>query len=310
MDSDDSLVRLQADDATVRRLAVLELADLEDEEYLPALSAALARDPDAEVRAEAARVLAGWDRAEVVDALAAALLDSEPRVRELAAQSLSELKDPSVGARLLPYARHEQAFVRASALHAMRELRIPEAAEPAEAALEHADPSVRREGVSVLGWLRHGPALPRLAALARNDDDVEVRRIAIGALGFADASVLSALLSALEDEAWIVREEAATTLAKLRLSEALPALCAAMDDPYWQVRVRAARALGRLADPRALEPLLLALAHEVSNLRKEAAIALGELGDLRARPALEASASDADPEVRKAVRVALTRLAA
>ena len=113
---------------------------------------------------------------------------------------------------------------------------------------------------------------------------------------------------ALGDAAWMVREEAAQTIGKLRLAPAVGELVQAMADDYWQVRVKAARALGLLKAAAALPALVEALQHPVSNLRKEAAIALGEIGDTRAIAPLEAALADPDPDVRKLARLALTAI--
>ncbi len=306
--------RLVSPDAEIRRVALLDFADDGEEALLPAVLSILRDDPDCELRAEAARALAGHEDIQAVEALAQALSDL-PAVRTAAASSLAELKDVAIGDALLPYARHENPFVLASALHALKELRLPGAAEPALAALTHADSSVRREAVGVLGWLKSAASLSQLSHLATDDPDVEVRRTATGALGMAapdGAGVVAALTSALSDSAWQVREEAATTLGKFRIRQdfVCTALRAAMQDDYWQVRLRAARSLGRLRDAAALPALIEALLHPSGNLRKEAAIALGDIGDLRAVAALNASAADPDPEVRKAVRVALQRIEA
>jgi HEAT repeat protein len=305
---------LASEDANVRRMALAAWVDEEDEAAIPALTRALRSDPADEVRVEAARLLEPWGTAEAVDALAAALLDASAPVRQAAAQSLSELKNPAVGERLLPWAGHPLPEVRAAALRGLRELRLPAAAEPALQALHDEDAAVRREAVGVLGWLKWQSALPLLAQLAQQDPAAEVRRIAAGALGLAaepglDGAV-AALVRALQDPAWTVREEAATTLGRLKAASAVEALLQTLDDAYWQVRLRAARALGRLKDARALPGLQRSLLHPIANLRKEAAIALGELGQQAAVPALQAAAGDVDPEVRKAARVALSTLEA
>ncbi len=301
--------RLEDADPGVRRLALIELADLELPEALPLLIAALRGDPDPGVRGEAARLLEAWEEDAVVDALCAALADPLPAVADAAAQSLGELKEPAVGRRLLPWLGHADAFVRASVLRALRELRLEESAAPALAALGDPQAAVRREAVAVLGWLRHQPALAELARLASADVDPEVRRAATGALGLSrEATVLPALCAALADAQWQVREEAATTLGKLGREEAGEPLLKALADDYWQVRLRAARALGRLRHWPAREALEALLGHPIGNLRKEAALALGELADPASAQALRVAEGDGDPEVRKAVRIALAQL--
>ena len=117
------------------------------------------------------------------------------------------------------------------------------------ALLDDADAAVRLEAVGVVGWLRDAASLPRLARLATDDPQAEVRRAAAGALGSAaapDAGVQASLQAALKDADWTVREEAASTLGKLRWDAARDALGRALDDEAWQVRQRAARSLGRL----------------------------------------------------------------
>ncbi len=125
------------------------------------------------------------------------------------------------------------------------------------------------------------------------------------ALGFAGTEGLpvarAALLAALRDADWQVREEAAATLGKLLDPAGGEGLIDALSrDTYWEVRLKAANALGRLKAPAAVPALLAALEHAVSNLRKEAANALEAIGDRSALPRLRrAAAEDPDLEVRK-----------
>ncbi len=305
------LSRLSNEDAAVRRIALIELADLEDPDALQPIAAALKHDASPDVRSEAARVLGAWEQREIVETLCDALHDTDGNVREAAASSLSALKQTSSGAVLCAWADDPAPFVQRAILRALRELRYADAFAPALRALEHDDANVRIEAVGVLGWLKDARALAPLAGIAVRDAAAEIRRTAVGALGFshADDPVISpALLHALGDPAWQVREEAATTLGKLRATSARDALIAALDDDYWQVRLRAARALGQLGNSAAAQPLVALLSHPISNLRKEAALALGELRDPSAAAALRAALDDADPEVRKAVRIALQQI--
>jgi HEAT repeat protein len=305
------LPRLASADAAVRRIALLALADLEDEAVLGPIVAALRTDVSSDVRAQAAEVLGAWERANAVEALCEALADGAENVRDAAAQSLSNLKDPESGPLLAPWTTHRDPFVRQAALRGLRELRYAGALEPALAALAASEAVVRLEAVSVLGWLKSEQALGPLTAVAAQDPNAAVRRAAIGALGVGAAATedtIAALLGALRDAAWQVREEAATTLGKLRVQSARDALVAMLNDDYWQVRLQAVRALGKLGDATASAAIAALLIHAISNLRKEAALSLGELGDAASLPALQAAATDPDPEVRKAARIALTQI--
>jgi HEAT repeat protein len=305
------LPRLASADAAVRRIALLALADLEDEAVLGPIVAALRTDVSSDVRAQAAEVLGAWERADAVEALCEALADGAENVRDAAAQSLSNLKDPESGPLLAPWTTHRDPFVRQAALRGLRELRYAGALEPALAALAASEAVVRLEAVSVLGWLKSEQALGPLTAVAAQDPNAAVRRAAIGALGVGAAATedtIAALLGALPDAAWQVREEAATTLGKLRVQSARDALIAMLNDDYWQVRLQAVRALGKLGDATASAAIAALLTHAISNLRKEAALSLGELGDAASLPALQAAATDPDPEVRKAARIALTQI--
>lgn len=148
-----------------------------------------------------------------------------------------------------------------------------------------------------------------MAALVR-DPECAVRRAAAGALGYAAGDeVLRALLCALDDPDWEVREEAAVTAAKLALEGAAPRLVEALGtDPRWEVRLKAAGALGRLAHRAAVPTLCEALRHPVSNLRKEAASALGLIAAPESEGALRAACDDPDLEVRKVAARARSRL--
>ncbi|CAM2152795.1 PBS lyase [Pararobbsia alpina] len=328
------LPRLESADAATRRVAVLAIADLEDPSAIPVICAVLGRDPDAVVRAEAARVLGSWEVEPAVHALAQALTDRDEAVRHAAADALAQCKDARLGPALVTWLDRPEPFVRAVIFRALRELRYPAVFDAALAAFDDDDANVRVEAVALLGWLRDGRAIAALAHALQVDREAAVRRAASAALGMASiADVLAtrALLAALADEDWLVRESTAATLGRIAAASATKdapasatpgttpnapitaavtqALIASLEDPYWQVRIQAARALGRLRDPSAIAALTIALGHSISNLRKEAALALGEIADPDALPALEQAATDADPEVRKSVRIALDQIA-
>ena len=75
-------------------------------------------------------------------------------MRQAAALSLSEVKQPGSAQLLLPHLAHDDPFVKTAVLRAVRELRSPHSYAPALAALADRDASGRREAVSVLGYLK------------------------------------------------------------------------------------------------------------------------------------------------------------
>ena len=115
---------------------------------------------------------------------------------------------------MLPLTTHEKPFVRANALRALKGLRILKRC----SALLPAgpEPEVRMQAVGVLGYLQMEEALHALI-LAGRDPDIEVHGAAVGALAFSNSSTVSeALIKAISDEAWRVREMAAETIGKLK----------------------------------------------------------------------------------------------
>lgn len=303
--------RLNQADAAVRRITIMDIADEEDSDLLPLLHHALLYDNAVEVRREAAIRLEGWEDEQTILSLSKALLDSEADVKHAASQSLSELKQADSAEPLLPLLQHDDHYVRAAALRAIRELRPLAALDVVIENTWHSNVLVRREAVSTLGWLKQQSAQALLAQLASNDPDAEVRRIATGALGISTESSLEiaqALLSALKDNVWQIRVEAALTIGKVKIEAAVQPLIDALEDSYWQVRIPAARALGKLKVVAAVDALAEPLQHEISNLRKEAALALGEIGGPQALQLLQQAEQDSDPEVRKAVRIALRQI--
>ena len=95
--------RLRSPDAGVRRIAVIDLPYTDEEDDVAPLLTAALRDPDAQVRLEAAKALEGFEEPEVLSELVPLLKDSDAAVREAVALTLGELKLPGSAATLLPY---------------------------------------------------------------------------------------------------------------------------------------------------------------------------------------------------------------
>jgi len=297
--------RLNSCDATVRRVALMNLADDEDLDIVEPYLVNALKDSASEVRAEAALLLEAYDSESAIIALLDGLSDESGAVRFNSAQSLSAVKNPQIGYLLIERIGSPDKHVKAAIFRALRELRLPASKDPAIEALTDSDAGVRREAVAVLGWLKESSATDLLAKLATSDQDVAVRKTAVGALGFSQEGVAKgALHLALNDGDWQVREEAATVIGKANLSSLSTQLIGLLTDEYWQVSLRAARSLGRLKNQEAVSFLLPLLKSGVSNLRKEVALALSEIGSKDALIGLEEALADPDPDVRKAARLA------
>ena len=304
----DYILQLNQDDENIRFVAIMNIADEEQPELLAWLHYAVLHDPASKVRELAAARLEGWEDTTSLHTLAQALTDSHHNVRLAAAQSLSEIKKAESAEHLSTYLQHQDDFVIASILRAIRELRAEQLFTDILQHVQHPNPLVRKEAVSTLSWLQKQQGLVALAEIAKNDHDAEIRRIATGGLGASQSlspEILAALESSLTAKEWQLRVEAALTIGKLKAVELENILLQQLDDSYWQVRIAVTRSLGLLKAKSAITKLQENFQHDISNLRKEVAIALGEIGGEQAQNILLQHAEDPDPEVRKSIRIGL-----
>lgn len=124
--------RLAHSDPEVRRIAVMELPYSDEDDILPPLLVA-AGDPDALVRAEAAKALEGFEEPEAVQALLPLLRDAQEETRRAASDTLSELKESGNGELLLAWIADPDPFVQAAVFRALRALKVPGALGPRSA---------------------------------------------------------------------------------------------------------------------------------------------------------------------------------
>lgn len=186
-------------------------------------------------------------------------------------------------------------------------LPVPTPAEELEALATARDWQRRAKAAAQLGKHKHRPAIPALAAAARQDPNDDVRLNAVWALGEMGrvegggpatgelAPAVAALLAALEDANWRVAEYAGMSLGRLGDRQATAALVARLEDPSKWVRRRSVNALAELADPAALPELAARLDDVSREVRREAVAALVGYCDRRIEP-LSRPAGDAAAE--------------
>lgn len=337
-----------------RRLAVAALAPREPD-AIYALRSALVRDEDATVRARAAERLRTLDprappacRAAAADALADALKDGSPLVREAAARACGALGAEGAEAALREAVRLDPAWqVRRAAARALS--RAAAAADTA-AALAHAldDPfwRVRFAAIQALASRRPAPPIPRPArpASARQAAALAYLEAALrGEINVYSEPVEPEIVAADPPEAAFGDDDPAVVAA--RLASAPPGaaagamLVAALASPHAALRRAAVRALGArgqieeisaalawLDEPRV--PYASAAAQRLLARAGSRGLALHVLDDAGSGPGARAwaldeasrldleaagaaareAASHPDPAVRRAALRALARL--
>lgn len=241
-------------------------------------------------------------RGRIVEALAEALSDPDPRVRAPVALALADLRAHEALPALLVAADDDVDLVRQFALLALGEIGDPRARERIRRALRDPRPEVRYQAIV---------AFPRIACAGRDARDV-------------DPEVWGALAAGLDDDDEQVCGRAAEACAELADGAPLPPTVAdrlarvARDGELPEnARVAAAIALAESKDDRGADVLLAVMRGDVDEPDARRVHAVFELaGELKleaARPlasnaAFGLRARLGDPSRRSAALVALVRL--
>jgi HEAT repeat protein len=231
--------RAQADGAYQ---AVVDLG----EAAIPYLVKALRENNGPVVEASAAALGSIGDPS-AIQSLVAAMAPDRPR-RYAAAWALGEIASGDTAEALAAILADEDANLRKSAVRAL--VKIGQESEAV--VLDHLEAAQggpgQRASIMVLGELRSRRAVPLLAGITGDNRDAAAW--ALGRSG--DAGALDPLLSALEDDRWLVRRHAAEALGSLENSEAVPALENMLEDEEAVVREWTARSLETLTGERVL----------------------------------------------------------
>lgn len=133
--------------------------------------------------------------------------------------------------------------------------------------------------------------------------DVDDRWNAIRAVGELGDAFIEPLITALRDDYWIIRREAANTLVSFGAPAVMP-LIFALDDTREDTRQEVMRALTRIG-PQAMESMLLEATHDRPLIRRGIVETLGNLHDPRATDPLIRALCDDDRRVREEAARAL-----
>jgi len=282
---------------------------------------ALLKDPDGEVREEAAHALQwimgfGEVRDPAVFApLCEALGDSSTKVRENAIGALGALQDKRAMPFTVEFLKDEESRLRCAALGAIASIDKAGGIGHLVDALGDADMSVREAAARALERMEFFGSLPaavkqRLFSIVASPEEVNYLVRCSLAKGIAgDPDAMPVLIEALQDGNQYVREAAAQAFADKPDKRALQPLLAALDDAGDVVQVASALALAALGDSAAVEPLGTMLRAGVSPyVRRRVVWALSFFDHPDVPGLLRLALQDEDPHVQETAEEAFRQI--
>jgi HEAT repeat protein len=215
----------------------------------------LLKDNDIEIRRGALERLRGTSGRTTIDLLLTALQDGSWRVRNTAADILTEEHpvEAYINGLIQLLYLDDNAGARNSAIEAL--VRLNKKVTPFLLdAFQTPNKDVRKFIIDVLGEFRDSRSLP-LMLNALKDDDENVRATAIEHIGkVGESSVVDALIEIIEsDDIWTAYP-AADALGRIGDKKAIPALIRALEKKT--IRKPTIKALGSIADPATLKNII------------------------------------------------------
>jgi len=234
---------LDNNDGFVRQVAAETLGLMGDLKAVDALKVAL-NHKDIHVKAKAVLALERMGNPESVQALIPALCDEDINVIFTAIQALEEISSLDAILTLIAVIKsasiQESFCVRLRAEMAFAKMGIPEFIKAFIFALNHQD-----WGVKIMAAFSLKYALGERTKVALSQMPPQ-----------AVQELISALISALNDEDVLIREAAAWVLIQMGNPQTIPALISALNDEYGNVRRPASAALWQIGTPEILEQLI------------------------------------------------------
>jgi HEAT repeat protein len=185
---------------------------------------------------------------------------------------------------------HEEYIVRKEAARSLKKVGDERAVVPLIRSLKYESwqdespilTSVREFSAEALGAIGDRRAVEALIQSVKEDvvEGVRWRSVfALGKIGEGDHSVTEVLIDALNNDSWVVRENAAKSLGNLALIEAVEPLISLLGDKEWRVRKQAINALGKIGSDEAVKPLLRLLYDGDADVRRNTTEVLACMGD-------------------------------
>lgn len=247
-------------DVEVRRAIIQAAGNNQDEEAAFAFLIKIARsDPEKQSRRTAVQQLGQFERSNIVDELSKLYAgEADPEVKKAVLHALAETKNPAAQPRLLELARSEpNPELRKRAIHVLAEREEAAVGDLLKLYDAERTPEVRKTVLQALSEIKDTRVEDKLFAVARNDENTDLRRQAIRLLGERAGKRSLDFLSETaqsNDGNTEVQMQAVRAISERSAEESVPLLIKiAKTHNNQQVRKQAIRALGESGDPRAVE---------------------------------------------------------
>jgi HEAT repeat protein len=222
-------------------------------------------DPDAGVRAAAARAIGLTGNAKAVPALLAHLQsDTNIVAGAQMADALGRLGDRTVIPALMETLRSGDEALQSRAAHALGLLGATEAVPLLAETLNAGQPMAQRSAAEALAVLGTPQAIAALESPLSNAAITSARNAAMIGLEAAGSESVPALTQALQSGNPTLRANAAEMLGWIKAAQATPELSQALSDSSVAVREQAAWALGEIDTPAARQAVAQALRSETN----------------------------------------------
>lgn len=227
-------------------------------------------------------------------------------LRSAAAEELARTPEATRAVHLLAAA---DLFSQKAGLLELEALREPGTLDAVQPFLDHRNPELRAQALTVARAIQQRAALPLLLDRLALDRDERVRRQAANELRrLADPSTVPALTAALRDRSLTVRIAAVEALGAIKDRSVTTEILRQMRSRHAELRRSAVEALGALRDPAA-QPLVAQRTRDRDvNVRRAAVKALGRYKDRGAMPVFIRTLRDRDDTVRQLAMKALAPL--
>lgn len=244
----------------VRRGIIQAAGNNQDREPALAFLLKIAKsDPEKQSRRTAVQQLGEFERGNIVEELMKIYSgEADAEVKKAVLHALAETKNPGAQARLLELARSEpNPELRKRAIHVLAERGEAVIGDLVTLYDSERAPEVRKTVLHSLSEIKSTRVEDKLFAVARADENLDLRRQAIRLLGERAGKRSLDFLSATaqsSDGNTEVQVQAVRAISERNADESVPLLIKiAKTHANQQVRKQAIRALGESGDPRAVE---------------------------------------------------------